>query len=123
MKIILLIISPILLFALGEINNGLPENTTSGDPVAGQKVFQTTCFACHGLDGKGLIPGIPDFNKTQDRLAQPDSVLFNHVLNGFQSPGAMIPMPPKGGNATLTNQNIIDAIIYIRNKFGNQTDK
>lgn len=27
--------------------------TTAGNPVEGEKIFQANCFACHGADGKG----------------------------------------------------------------------
>lgn len=121
----IILIIPLLL-------SGQNENTKKATPVdisfmgdikAGKKVFMTTCFVCHGLDGKGAIPGVPDFTKTAERLAQPDSVLLEHVINGFQSPGSVMPMPPKGGNANLTEQNILDAITYIRGQFGNPDQK
>lgn len=100
----------------------LTNRPLAGNVENGSKVFMTTCFACHGVDGKGMLPGMPDFTKTRDRLAQSDSVLVSHVINGFQSPGAMIPMPPRGGNPALTEQNILDAVTYIRQQFGKQNN-
>lgn len=38
----------------------LPEDAKA-DPVAGQKIFATTCVACHGPEGKGMqVLGAPD---------------------------------------------------------------
>jgi len=126
MKIIatlgILLVTPILLVAQVRMDSKMPVEL-KGNLENGKKVFMTTCFACHGMDGKGAIPGVPDFTKSSDRFAQPDSVLLNHVINGFQSPGSMMPMPPKGGNANLTEQDIFDAITYIRSQFGNSKKK
>ncbi len=34
--------------------------TPKGDPQAGRKIAQTECNGCHGLDGKGVAPAIPN---------------------------------------------------------------
>lgn len=102
--------------AAGFSLRGLAESS-SGNYENGKAVFETTCFACHGKDGKGAIPGVPDFTKNNNPLSQPDEVLFDHVKNGFQSPGSMMPMPPLGGNPDLTDQDVRDAIFYLRQEF------
>lgn len=94
-----------------------PAKGNSGHYENGKAVYETTCFACHGKDGKGAIPGVPDFTKNNGPLNQPDDVLFDHVKNGFQSPGSMMPMPPLGGNPDLTDQDIRDAIFFLRQEF------
>ena len=115
----LLLIIPLLLAGQdGNTKKTAPDNNVAvGDVKAGEKVYMTTCFVCHGTNGKGAIPGVPDFTKTT-RLAQADSVLIAHITNGFQSPGSVMPMPPKGGNANLTDKNIIDTIRYLQDQFG-----
>lgn len=41
----------------------LPEDAKA-DPVAGQKIFATTCVACHGPEGKGMqVLGAPDLTR------------------------------------------------------------
>ncbi|MBX8493992.1 cytochrome-c oxidase, cbb3-type subunit III [Pseudomonas cichorii] len=51
-------VSAYILTALG--GRTLPEGTKA-DPVAGQKIFATTCVACHGTEGKGMqVLGAPD---------------------------------------------------------------
>ena len=36
-----------------------PEKQIAGDATAGKAVAERDCKACHGLDGKGVAPGIP----------------------------------------------------------------
>ncbi len=33
------------------------------NPKRGEKLYQTACAACHGPDGRGTVPGVPDFTK------------------------------------------------------------
>ncbi|MCQ9472232.1 cytochrome-c oxidase, cbb3-type subunit III [Pseudomonas alliivorans] len=42
----------------------LPEGAKA-DPVAGQKIYSTSCVACHGVEGKGLaVLGAPDLTQS-----------------------------------------------------------
>lgn len=87
----------------------LPE--TSGAPAAsrdGAELFQaSTCIACHGPDGKGMVPGVPDFTAEGSSLVTKSRAeLSNSVLNGIQSPSSPLAMPPKGGDPNLTVADI-----------------
>lgn len=83
----------------------------------GKAVYETTCIACHGASGKSDIPGVPNFTKKKSPLSKSDEDLFQNILNGFQSPGSFMAMPPKGGNRDLTDQDILDVILYLREEF------
>lgn len=89
-----------------------------GDWQAGQKIFQRTCAACHGRDGRGAVPGTPDFTKKGGVLAEPHALLTQHIKNGFRPPGAPMAMPPKGGNPDLTDQDINNVHAYLHHAFG-----
>ncbi len=97
--------------------------TPAGDAAKGRKVFHTTCVACHGEDGKGVVPGAPDFTNPKGPLAQSDQVLLNHMEYGYRSPGALMAMPPKGGNPSLTDQDFRDVLAYLRQHFGHKAGK
>ncbi len=84
---------------------------------SGEAIYKGTCIACHGADGKGLLPGAPDFNQADGRLSKSDEVLLNHVMNGFQSPGSPMAMPAKGGNPDLSEADILAVLKYIRGQF------
>lgn len=86
----------------------------------GKKIYESACVTCHGANGKGALPGVPDFTKKGGVLSQPDALLLKRVTEGFQSPGSPMPMPPKGGNASLTDAQLRASIQYIRQAFGAQ---
>ncbi len=95
--------------------------TTGGEEVSpgrGEAVYNQTCVACHGADGKGALPGVPDFTDPSGRLGKSDEVLLKHIVEGFQSPGSPMAMPPKGGNPDLTVPELRSALAYIRERFG-----
>lgn len=43
---------------------------SGGDAKAGQAVAERECKACHGLDGKGVAPGIPHLAAQRERYLQ-----------------------------------------------------
>ena len=86
----------------------------AGDAERGARIFGETCVACHGANGKGAIPGVPDL---AERLKKQDDVLLRHIIEGFESPGSPMPMPAKGGNPDLSDQDMADSLAYIRKNF------
>lgn len=86
----------------------------------GKQVYETACITCHGANGKGTLPGVPDLTTKGGVLSKPDAVLLKHTTEGFQSPGSPMPMPPKGGNPSLTEAQIRAAIGYMRKTFHSQ---
>ncbi|MHB8387160.1 c-type cytochrome [Metallibacterium sp.] len=99
-----------------------PKAGIAGDAKKGAAIYSQSCVACHGIDGKGSIPGAPDLMAKNGVLKSPDSVLIERITNGYQSKGSPMAMPPKGGNSSLTTQDISDVLAYIRQRFGG-TDK
>ncbi len=92
---------------------------SSTDPLAaGSAIYQQTCVACHGANGKGSVPGAPNFTDPKGVLSQPDETLAAAIENGKQTPGVPIAMPPKGGNANLTKQDIRSVLLYLHHAFG-----
>lgn len=87
------------------------------DVKTGAEVYEGTCIACHGENGKGEIPGVPDFTSHNGPLAKTDVVLLDHIMNGFQSSGSDMAMPVLGGNEDLTEQEIKNVITYLRATF------
>ena len=85
---------------------------------AGEKVYSQTCIACHGANGKGMIPGVSDFNKADGPLAKSDDELSTSIRDGLATPGKPLSMPAKGGNPSLTDEEIQAVLVYLRATFG-----
>jgi cytochrome c5 len=83
----------------------------------GKTVYERTCIACHGADGKGTIPGVPALGGKNGPLAKPDKVLIKSILEGVQSPGSPLAMPAKGGDPSLTEQDAAAVLQYMRKAF------
>jgi len=90
----------------------------------GQKVYAGTCLACHQADGLGVQRMNPPLVKTKWVLGD-KKALAKLVLNGLKGGEIEIdgddfhnPMPPQKGQ--LTDQQIADALTYVRNSFGNK---
>jgi mono/diheme cytochrome c family protein len=96
--------------------------TASGDydpemVARGQQLF-IVCTACHGPDGRGL-PGLgKDLVAGEFATTATDEELHALITSGRPIWDAanttMVDMPPKGGNPTLTEEDITAIVAYIR---------
>lgn len=93
-------------------------DTASVDAAAGKAVYMATCVACHAPDGTGALPGVPDFTVANGPFAKSDAVLLRNMTNGFQSPGSPMAMPARGGNASLTDEDMANVLAYMKRAFG-----
>ncbi len=82
-------------------------NTVFAD---GKAIYSKSCAMCHD----NAIAGAPKIgNKTAwaARLAQGTDTLYSHAIDGFQGGTGM--MPPKGGNAGLSDDDVKSAVDHI----------
>lgn len=89
-----------------------------GHAATGKEVFEKTCIACHGANGKGVVPGAADFTNPNGVLKKDDKTLIKHITEGYKSEGSVMPMPAKGGNTSLTDADVKNVLQYIRDAFG-----
>ena len=78
----------------------------------GGDIYRQTCAVCHAVGVPG-IPGVPKLGAQADwgsRLAAGRPILLHSVLRGK---GAM---PPKGGNASLSDAQAEAALDYMLSK-------
>ena len=87
------------------------ENSTS----SGESIYNKTCIACHGANGKGIAPSFPDFTQKNGVLSQPHNVLLHNVIHGIGS------MPPKGGYPSLTDKDAEASLNYIMSHFASES--
>ena len=82
----------------------------------GQRVYGSLCFTCHGTpEGAGGLPNIPHFGDLESwapRIAQGAALLYERALNGFTGESG-IPMPARGGNPSLSDDEIKAAVDFI----------
>ncbi len=78
--------------------------------LSGPQVYNQACVACHGAGVAGA-PKTGDTTAWKARISQGDATLREHVINGFQ--GSTGYMPPKGGRADLSDDEILAAMAYI----------
>lgn len=88
------------------------------DAAAVQDMFQTSCSACHGA--ASAVPFAPKITKNEDwaaRIKQGKETLFKHAIEGFTNPKGGV-MPPKGGAAQLSDEQVKAIVIYMANQSG-----
>src|SRR2546421_5707366 len=87
--------------------------TLPGDPTKGQALFSQNCATCHGaaLEG-GIGPSLNPIEKLPG-VANPldPAYLIGVITNGRTDNGRV--MPPKGGNPSLTEQDVKDLASFI----------
>ena len=90
------------------------EAVAQPEPVAaalsGPQVYNTACLACHG-PGIAGAPILGDAAAWAGRIAQGAEVLKDHAINGFA--GEVGYMPAKGGNTTLSDEEVAAAVDYM----------
>jgi len=83
--------------------------------LTGQEVYNKVCVACHAAGVLGA-PKVGAKELWEPRLAQGLTGLVNNAVTGIRA------MPAKGGNPSLTEANIHDAIVYMLDETGLKTD-
>ena len=81
----------------------------AGDLVKGEQIYTSTCLACHGAGVLGA-PKFGDKAAWEPRIALGIDTLHTNSINGIRM------MPPKGGNATLKDEDVKAAVDYMISK-------
>jgi len=97
-----------------------PSGTSAlpGDPARGATLYGQNCATCHGASLEGGIGAVLNPIDPLRGISNPldPAVLIDIITNG-RTPQAgdpkQIPMPAKGGNAALTDQDVKDLAAYI----------
>lgn len=88
-----------------------------GDPEAGRKIYESTCSACHGANGKGdgimtnVLPMEPADHTNSTKMGKmSNSKLLNVVSNGASGPKSFMP----AYKGSLSKDEINSVVGYIR---------
>ena len=90
----------------------------TGDIAAGSAIYASTCTACHGANaegieglGKALAPSDFVVDHTEQELA--DFIAVGRSA-GDPDNESGVDMPPKGGNPSLDDQDLLDVSAYLK---------
>ena len=78
--------------------------------LSGAQVFNQACNVCHG-NGIGGAPMLNDIAAWESRIAQGNDILNEHAIDGYAGPVGF--MPPKGGNASLSETEVRAAVSFM----------
>ena len=84
---------------------------SEGGDDAGKKTYGGICVACHG-SGIPNIPQLGDAAAWAPRIEQGIDILYEHAIVGYMGKSGM-PMPAKGGNPALSDEEVKAAVDYI----------
>ena len=94
---------------VGQVNVGsvpAPAPAAQSAAVDGESVYKGTCMACHATGAAGA-PKVGDKAAWKSRIAQGIDTLLKHATDGFKA------MPPRGGNASLSDEAVKAAVEYM----------
>jgi len=95
----------------------VPANS-KGNAAKGKIKFASSCFSCHGTDGKGITGLTPSLQTSPFVKAQNDDQLVEFIKKGRPSNDPAntrrIEMPAKGGDSSLSDEDLHDIVTFIR---------
>ena len=86
------------------------EVVMSDAAVSGKAVYDKACQACHNMGVAGA-PKVGDAGAWVDRIATGVESMNRNAINGYQGPNGV--MPAKGGNMSLSNDEVKNAVAYM----------
>ncbi len=103
-------VEPVGKLNVGEAPAAAPATTVAAAAVDGKGTYDSACAACHTAGVAGA-PKLGDAAAWGERIAQGAEQLHLHAINGYQ--GKVGYMPPRGGNASLSDDAVKAAVDYM----------
>ncbi len=86
------------------------QTAAAAEPKSGAEVYTAACAACHAAGVAGA-PKMGDKDAWSERMTQGMEILIEHAINGYQGKAGY--MPPKGGNAALSDEEVKNAVAHM----------
>lgn len=80
----------------------------------GENVYSLNCMVCHGDDGSGELPGVPDLLENNAWQKRTEAEVLERLTQGIQGKNGQLGMPAKGGNPKLTRQELESSFRYLQ---------
>ena len=87
----------------------LPAPKGGGGDAAAASAYKSSCAGCHD-SGAASAPVIGHKDEWAARIKQGEKTLYEHAIKGFNG------MPPKGGNMSLSDDQVKAIVDYMVNK-------
>ena len=130
--IIIAILALVLLFgvaACGRSSGDAPDPTdkeaapdSGGDALGGQEIYAGLCVACHGPDATGVEGLGKNLIESEFVASKTDSELVAFIAEGrpasHEENTTGVDMPPRGGNPSLTDDDLLSVVAYLRSLVG-----
>jgi cytochrome c6 len=81
------------------------QGALAADIFNGKDIYDLHCQGCHGVDGRSMEPGTPDFTRGESLMA-PDSELYDRLRDGTGH------LPSFRG--LIEDSDLRDVIAYVR---------
>ena len=94
---------------VGRVEIGAP--AAAPGARSGEDIVKTVCAACH-QSGVAGAPKLGDQAAWAPRIKQGESTLVKNAINGLRA------MPPRGGDASLTDVEAARAVVFMANQSG-----
>ncbi len=118
--VVLAIPALLALTAITTLADASPSPTIAlpGDPTRGAAIYGPNCATCHGANLEGGIGAVLNPIDKLPGVSNPlDAAFLIQIITNGRQPQAgdpkSMPMPVKGGNPNLTDQDIKDLASYI----------
>jgi mono/diheme cytochrome c family protein len=87
--------------------------TVHGENSQSEFLYMQTCYVCHGDDGEGLMPGVPDLADNEALFKDDEAIIAKRIQLGMDSKDN-IGMPPNGGNPDLNKKQLLELVKYVK---------
>lgn len=90
----------------------------SAGALTGEEIYNGLCVACHGSDAKGMPNLGKDLTVSEFFASSSDAELVAFIAKGrpaaHEDNTTGVDMPPRGGNPSLTDEDLAAVVSYVR---------
>ena len=92
--------------------------------LSGSEIYAGLCVACHGSDAKGITGLGKDLTTSEFLASRTDAEMVEFIIEGRAADHpdntTGVAMPPRGGNPSLTDEDLAAVITYLRSLVSGQ---
>ncbi len=114
----LLVVLTLAVTACGDSASEAPPLTGSREVAAGIEIYNAGCIACHGPEGVGVEGLGKSWVNSEFIGSRTEREMLAFLIEGRPSDHPEnttgISMMPRGGNPSLTDEDLLDLIAYMR---------